>query len=56
MASEAEIRAMRQAIGLAARGLATALPNPVVGCVLLDPDGTVVAQGWHERAGGPHAR
>ncbi|MCE0539223.1 bifunctional diaminohydroxyphosphoribosylaminopyrimidine deaminase/5-amino-6-(5-phosphoribosylamino)uracil reductase RibD [Kineosporia rhizophila] len=55
MASEAEIRAMRQAIGLAARGLATALPNPVVGCVLLDPDGTVVAQGWHERAGGPHA-
>ena len=55
MANEAEIRAMRQAIGLAARGLATALPNPVVGCVLLDPDGTVVAQGWHERAGGPHA-
>ncbi|MBT0770687.1 bifunctional diaminohydroxyphosphoribosylaminopyrimidine deaminase/5-amino-6-(5-phosphoribosylamino)uracil reductase RibD [Kineosporia sp. J2-2] len=55
MASDAEIRAMRRAIGLAARGLATVLPNPVVGCVLLDPDGGVVAEGWHEQAGGPHA-
>lgn len=55
MASDAEIQAMRRAIGLAARALATALPNPVVGCVLLDPDGTVVAEGWHEQAGGPHA-
>jgi len=55
MASDVEIRAMRQAIGLAARGLNTALPNPVVGCVLLNPDGSVLAEGWHERAGGPHA-
>ncbi|GAA3630512.1 bifunctional diaminohydroxyphosphoribosylaminopyrimidine deaminase/5-amino-6-(5-phosphoribosylamino)uracil reductase RibD [Kineosporia mesophila] len=55
MASDAEIEAMRQAIGLAARGLATVLPNPVVGCVLLGPDGTVVGEGWHEHAGGPHA-
>jgi diaminohydroxyphosphoribosylaminopyrimidine deaminase/5-amino-6-(5-phosphoribosylamino)uracil reductase len=55
MASEAEIQAMRRAIGLAARGLPTALPNPVVGCVLLAPDGSVVAEGWHEHAGGPHA-
>ncbi len=55
MASEAEIQAMRRAIGLAARGLPTALPNPVVGCVLLDPDGSVVAEGWHDHAGGPHA-
>ncbi|GAB6900646.1 bifunctional diaminohydroxyphosphoribosylaminopyrimidine deaminase/5-amino-6-(5-phosphoribosylamino)uracil reductase RibD [Kineosporia succinea] len=55
MASDAEIRAMRRAIEVAARGLPTALPNPVVGCVLLDEAGTVVAEGWHERAGGPHA-
>lgn len=55
MASDVEIQAMRQAISLAARGQSTTLPNPVVGCVLLDPDGTVVAEGWHERAGGPHA-
>ncbi len=55
MASEIEIAAMRRAVVLAARGTATALPNPVVGCVLLDPDGSTVAEGWHERPGGPHA-
>ncbi|MFD0822619.1 riboflavin biosynthesis protein RibD, partial [Micromonospora zhanjiangensis] len=31
--------AMRRAITLAARGLGTTSPNPVVGCVLLDRDG-----------------
>jgi diaminohydroxyphosphoribosylaminopyrimidine deaminase/5-amino-6-(5-phosphoribosylamino)uracil reductase len=55
MASEVEITAMRRAIELAARGVTTTLPNPVVGCVLLDPDGSRVAEGWHERPGGPHA-
>src|SRR5690606_23708310 len=29
-------------------------PNPRVGCVLVR-DGEVVGEGWHERAGGPHA-
>jgi diaminohydroxyphosphoribosylaminopyrimidine deaminase / 5-amino-6-(5-phosphoribosylamino)uracil reductase len=29
-------------------------PNPLVGCVLLQGD-EVVGEGWHERAGGPHA-
>ncbi|MER5701674.1 bifunctional diaminohydroxyphosphoribosylaminopyrimidine deaminase/5-amino-6-(5-phosphoribosylamino)uracil reductase RibD [Micromonospora sp. NPDC002296] len=47
--------AMRRAIALAARGLGTASPNPVVGCVLLDPDGEVVGEGFHAYAGGPHA-
>jgi diaminohydroxyphosphoribosylaminopyrimidine deaminase/5-amino-6-(5-phosphoribosylamino)uracil reductase len=46
---------MRRAVRLAARGRATTLPNPVVGCVLLSPDGSFVGEGWHERAGGPHA-
>jgi diaminohydroxyphosphoribosylaminopyrimidine deaminase/5-amino-6-(5-phosphoribosylamino)uracil reductase len=55
MASEVEVAAMRRAVGLAARGRATTLPNPVVGCVLLDPRGEVVGEGWHERPGGPHA-
>ena len=56
MASTAEEAAMRRAAVLAARGLGTASPNPVVGCVVLGADGTTVAgQGWHERAGGPHA-
>ncbi len=30
-------------------------PNPRVGCVLLDPDGTTVAEGYHRGAGTPHA-
>lgn len=47
--------AMRHAIALAARGLGTTSPNPVVGCVLLDPGGIVVGEGFHAYAGGPHA-
>ncbi|HVO00161.1 MAG TPA: bifunctional diaminohydroxyphosphoribosylaminopyrimidine deaminase/5-amino-6-(5-phosphoribosylamino)uracil reductase RibD [Steroidobacteraceae bacterium] len=45
---------MRHALGLAALGLHTTAPNPRVGCVLVR-DGRVVGEGWHERAGGPHA-
>ncbi|MFK0254852.1 bifunctional diaminohydroxyphosphoribosylaminopyrimidine deaminase/5-amino-6-(5-phosphoribosylamino)uracil reductase RibD [Streptomyces sp. NPDC090445] len=46
---------MRRAVGLAARGLGSTSPNPVVGCVITDAAGTVVGEGWHQRAGGPHA-
>lgn len=45
---------MARALELAARGLWTTTPNPRVGCVLVK-DGAVVGEGWHERAGGPHA-
>lgn len=45
---------MARALELAARGLTTTSPNPRVGCVLAGPDG-VVGEGWHERAGEPHA-
>lgn len=55
MASQAEIAAMEQALQLAARGLGTTSPNPVVGAVVLAPDGSVVGVGHHQRAGGPHA-
>src|SRR3954454_15895966 len=56
VASEQEHQAMRRAVTLAARGRGTTSPNPVVGCVVLSSDGvTVVGEGWHERAGGPHA-
>ncbi|MFI6940073.1 bifunctional diaminohydroxyphosphoribosylaminopyrimidine deaminase/5-amino-6-(5-phosphoribosylamino)uracil reductase RibD [Streptomyces sp. NPDC050418] len=51
----AEADAMRRAVALAARGLGSTSPNPVVGCVVLDAHGTVVGEGFHERAGGPHA-
>ena len=45
---------MAQALQLAERGLYTATPNPRVGCVIVR-DGAVVGEGWHEKAGGPHA-
>jgi len=55
MATPRELEAMDLALTLAARGLGTASPNPVVGCVLVGADGTVVGSGWHERAGLAHA-
>ena len=45
---------MAQALQLAERGLYTTSPNPRVGCVLVR-NGDVVGEGWHERAGEPHA-
>ncbi len=45
---------MQRALALAERGLYTATPNPRVGCVIAQGE-RVVAEGWHERAGGPHA-
>jgi len=45
---------MARALQLAARGLFTTSPNPRVGCVIVK-DGRVVGEGWHERAGSPHA-
>ncbi len=55
MASQAEYAAMRRALALAGRGLGTTSPNPVVGAVILDIVGTVVGEGFHVKAGGPHA-
>ncbi|MCX4979653.1 bifunctional diaminohydroxyphosphoribosylaminopyrimidine deaminase/5-amino-6-(5-phosphoribosylamino)uracil reductase RibD [Streptomyces sp. NBC_00572] len=55
MAQQADITAMRRAVELAARGLGATSPNPVVGCVITDASGHVVGEGFHQRAGGPHA-
>jgi diaminohydroxyphosphoribosylaminopyrimidine deaminase/5-amino-6-(5-phosphoribosylamino)uracil reductase len=46
---------MRRALTLAERALYAADPNPRVGCVLVDDDNVVVGEGWHVRAGEPHA-
>jgi diaminohydroxyphosphoribosylaminopyrimidine deaminase/5-amino-6-(5-phosphoribosylamino)uracil reductase len=46
---------MDRALFHAARGRGRTSPNPVVGAVVLSPDGVVVGQGYHEKAGGPHA-
>ena len=53
--SLAERAAMRQALMLAATDGVPLWPNPRVGCVLLAPDGTAIAAGFHRGAGTPHA-
>jgi len=45
---------MARALQLAELGLWTTSPNPRVGCVLVR-DGQIVGEGWHEKAGEPHA-
>ena len=45
---------MQRAIALAARARHSTSPNPMVGAVLVR-DGEVVGEGYHRRAGGPHA-
>ena len=45
---------MARALQLAARGCYTTHPNPNVGCVLVR-DGVLVGEGWHQKAGEPHA-
>jgi diaminohydroxyphosphoribosylaminopyrimidine deaminase/5-amino-6-(5-phosphoribosylamino)uracil reductase len=47
-------RHMAHALALAERGLFTTQPNPRVGCVIAHGE-AVVGEGWHRRAGGPHA-
>ena len=45
---------MAQALRLAERGLFTTQPNPRVGCVIAH-GAEIVGEGWHQRAGEPHA-
>jgi diaminohydroxyphosphoribosylaminopyrimidine deaminase/5-amino-6-(5-phosphoribosylamino)uracil reductase len=52
--SAADHAFMAQALRLARRGLNTTTPNPRVGCVLVR-EGNVIGEGWHVRAGEPHA-
>src|SRR5438270_11425512 len=46
---------MDRALFLAARGRGRTSPNPMVGAVVVSPDGVVVGQGYHQRAGEAHA-
>src|SRR5262249_46203181 len=54
MFTPADQEFMSRALALAERGLFPTTPNPRVGCVIVR-DGAVVGEGFHERAGGPHA-
>ena len=46
---------MRRALFHAGRAEGVTTPNPLVGAVIVSPDGVVVGQGRHPRAGEPHA-
>ena len=46
---------MRRALALAALAEGRTSPNPLVGAVVLDADGRLVGEGFHARAGQPHA-
>jgi diaminohydroxyphosphoribosylaminopyrimidine deaminase/5-amino-6-(5-phosphoribosylamino)uracil reductase len=52
--ADADAVFMARALSLAEKGLYTTTPNPRVGCVIVN-DGRIVGEGWHEKAGGPHA-
>jgi diaminohydroxyphosphoribosylaminopyrimidine deaminase/5-amino-6-(5-phosphoribosylamino)uracil reductase len=51
---ETDIKYMKRALSLARKGLGRTAPNPAVGCVIVR-DGKVVGEGWHKKAGTPHA-
>ena len=51
-----DIRHMRHALALAARGLGQVAPNPAVGCVIVAPEnGHILGRGWTRPGGRPHA-
>lgn len=53
--SEADLLYMRRALQLAANGRGYVSPNPMVGAVIVAPDGRIIGEGWHRHYGGPHA-
>lgn len=48
------LKMMRRALSLARKGIGRTSPNPAVGAVVVR-DGVIVGEGWHKRAGTPHA-
>ena len=46
---------MRRALQLAALGAGHTSPNPMVGAVIVTPDGTIIGEGWHRQCGQAHA-
>jgi diaminohydroxyphosphoribosylaminopyrimidine deaminase/5-amino-6-(5-phosphoribosylamino)uracil reductase len=46
---------LSRALELAERGRGRTHPNPIVGAVVVAPNGAVIGEGWHTEAGGPHA-
>jgi diaminohydroxyphosphoribosylaminopyrimidine deaminase/5-amino-6-(5-phosphoribosylamino)uracil reductase len=52
---ELDARWMSRALELARRGIGLCSPNPQVGCVILDSDGRLAGEGWHEYDKRDHA-
>ena len=46
---------MNRAIELAEKGRGSTKPNPMVGAVVVNEEGKIVGEGFHENYGGPHA-
>lgn len=46
---------MRRALALAENGRGFASPNPMVGAVIVAPDGRIIGEGWHRVCGSAHA-
>ena len=46
---------MRRALFLASLGKGKTSPNPLVGAVILDKNGNLISEGFHLKAGMPHA-
>ena len=51
----ADIKWMKRAISLASLGKGKTSPNPMVGAVILDKNGNLISEGFHHKAGMPHA-
>jgi diaminohydroxyphosphoribosylaminopyrimidine deaminase/5-amino-6-(5-phosphoribosylamino)uracil reductase len=54
MRETTEMKFMKIALALARKGIGRTSPNPLVGCVIVK-DGAIVGEGWHHKAGTPHA-
>ena len=52
---EVDVRYMRRALELAAHGLGNVSPNPMVGAVIVAPDGSIIGEGYHRCYGEGHA-
>ena len=50
-----DIKWMKRAIYLASLGKGRTSPNPMVGAVILDKNGNLISEGFHSKAGMPHA-
>lgn len=53
--TDADVAFMRRALDLAQRGVGHTEPNPAVGCVIVAGGDEVVGEGYHPKAGEPHA-